>query len=483
MQSIISNSKSSQKVTPAIINDNIDKAKRSFAQSKEAASEAAARAYIIWADTMSPLAHKDSRDWMDAQISKRNQMIEQHNKEEKNLREKAKKFVNGKLADDNWLNSNPDTQAERDELAAEKAMLIALNELTAPQWSARRKVPVEARENASKFTKIVKYVFEFEYATEASVTSRYATVMEWIDAKFAGVAIDDVTEITDAIKAAGGFEAVLNEQRGHKSEAYDSDDADRLTIETALATQARAAITSATAKAIIEMPVDEAPGGIVLMLGRYADGKVEVVGKMPLAEDKLDETMTRFCDDTVLPTNANTEFVARVLQLGKLVEEGKGSDIAVDGLKSGKRELVQRALTVLPNEASGVEVIVSAMFADASVIVKATPNLDKVVLGAVSAPAMMRVADLRVLEPMIKDRAKRRLIDVTPDINDGELSWITTNSALLAAKSANAEALIAFETRIIDQCLRSPHATAVNAIAPPKAPKDGITIIAMVAGT
>ena len=450
MSTIISNSNSVQKVTPAIIIDNINKAKHSFFQSKEAAGEAAARAYMVWGDTMSPTAHKDSRDWIDAQIAKRNHAIEEHNKEEKALREKAKKFVNGKLADDNWLNSKPETQAEREELAKEKAMLIALNELTSQQWTARRKVAVEARDNASKFTKVVKYVFEFEYATEASVTSRYATVMEWIDTRFAGVVIHDVTELTDAIKAAGGFEAVLNEQRGNKSSAYDAGETDREAIAAALATQTKAAIKTAAAKAIFEMEVNDVQENIVFLVGRFVDGKVEVVGEMPMSADKLDEAVAKFCDDTVLPTHANTEFVARVLQLGKLVEEGKASDATEDGLKAGKRELVQRAFTLVPNKGSGVEVLVSAVFADASIIVKAKPNLDHVVLGAVATPVMMKAADLHALEKMLGDRATRRLVDVTPDINDGELSWIACNSALAANKSANAERRQCFEP-VIDQ--------------------------------
>jgi hypothetical protein len=437
MTKIVANTRAAQTVTPDIICDNIKQAKTSFVLSKDAAGEAAARAYLVWFDTMSANAHVDMIKWMDDEIAKRNPAIDAHNKEEKDLKEKSNKFVNGKLAEDNWLNGTPETKAERDELAAEKARLTSLHALSKDEWAARRKVKVEAREGASKFTKLVKFVFDFEYASDSSVTSRYATVLEWVDAKFGGEIVEDASQITDTIKAAGGFEAVLNLQRGNKPED-DTAAADRKAIADAIAKQAKAAVQNADAKATFAMDVKNAPEGIVLVLGRYVDGKVEVVGEMPLVSERLDEVVSQFNDEDLLPTNDHAEFVARVLALGELVNEGSASDITEDGVKAGKKEAERRTLTLAPNAAAGLELVVSARFADASAVIKATPRLERVVLGEVTTPMLMPWVQSRALTKMLDDRSTRRLVDVISDVNEGELSWIVGNSALIAVDSKNA---------------------------------------------
>ena len=444
MSTVLSNGLAAQKVTPEVILDNIAKAKKSFVLSKEAAGEAVARAYLVWTDTMSSKAHVDSINWMNEEIKKRNAAIDQHNKEEKELRDKAKKYVEGRLKEDNWLNSNPETEAERDELAKERARLKSLNAMSPEEWTARRKVRVDAREGASKFIKVVKFVFDFDSPSDSSLTSRYATVLEWVDAKFGNELINDLVEITEAIKAAGGFENALNMQRGNKPEDEQAIK-DREAIAKAIAEQAKAAVQSAAAKATFEMKIKNAPEGIVLVLGRYIDGKVEVVGEMPLASDRLNKVVSDFNDEDLLPTNDQVEFIARVLALGQLVDEGRTSNITEDGLQAGKKELERRMLTLVPSERTGLELVVSARFADASVVIKAIPNIGRLDLGKVEFPIMMPWKQSNDLGKKLEDPSKRRLLDVMPEYNEDEYSWIVSNSALIAIGSDNAEESFSFD--------------------------------------
>ena len=438
MTSITSNSIAAQQITPAIILANITKAKSAFVSSKEAAGEAVARAYLVWTDTMSPKAHADGIKWMQDAIRERNQAIDQYNKEDKALQAKAERFMGGKLKDDNWLNSNPETDAERAELAKERALLTALNAMSQPEWAARRKVRVEAREGASKFVELVKFVFEFDKPSDSSLTSRYATVLDWVDAQFAAKSIDDISEITDAIKAAGGFEVVLNKQRGNVSS--DAQEAkDRETIAKAISSQAKAAVETAPARAKFDMPVKDAQDGIILVLGRYRDGKVEVVGRLPLGSDDLDKAISQFNDDALLPRNDHVEFLARVVALGELVDEGRASNITVDGLVAGKKEVEQRTLSVVPNDAAGLELVVSARFADACLVIKAVPNPEAVSLGHVTLPLMMPWKQGSDLAKQIEDCSTRRLLDFAPAVDEDRLSWSITNSALMARSSENAE--------------------------------------------
>lgn len=306
--SIIGNSQSPKKVNSKVLDNKIQKAKNCFFKSKDGAIEAAARTYLIWFDTFSPSAHKDSRAWMEAQIVSRNEEIERHNKEEKDLKQRAYKFVNGRLSEDNWLNSSPDSQAEREELAKEKALLVELNNLTPQQWSARRKVAVHARKNASKFTKIVKFVFNFEYAAEASVTSRYATILEWIDTKFNDEAKVGLTQITNAVNEAGGLEAVLNEQRGNKSVDREAAAKDRKAVAIKNLADTKEVIRNAQANVTFKMDMKDVSEGIVLVLGRYVDGKVEVVYGIPLPDDQIDKICHTVFRGRVCPHAAQTDM-------------------------------------------------------------------------------------------------------------------------------------------------------------------------------
>ena len=439
MTSTITNMLSRQKATAEIISSNITKAQTSYAQSKDAAGIAAAHAYIVWVDTMSPRAHKDGRDWMDAQITKRNDEISNHNNELKKLKKYAERYKLGELASSTSFNGDAETKEEREQLAEDKATIIKAAAYTSQDWSALRKVPVDARDNSSRFTKIVKFVFEFEYASQASVVSRYAHVLDWIHAKFSDAEIHDIAEITDAIKIAGGFEAALNEQRGKFVEQDNTCDKDREAIAEAIAGQVKSVVKTAKAKASFDMEVINAPEGMVLVLGRYSNGKVEVVGEMPMTDAELNATVSKFNDDQLLPTNDRVEFVSRVMSLGKLVEEGQDSDVPEDGMKAGKKEKVHRALTCIPHAKAGVELMVSARFSPASAIIKAVPHPDKALLGAIKSPMMMPKEESQKLEKGLVERSTRRLLDLLPDVTNGELSWTLENSALMAKGSNNAQ--------------------------------------------
>ena len=83
MSTNATNALSRQKADIEIIVGSISKAQTSYAQSKDAAGIAAANAYMVWLYTMSPRAHKDNRNWMDTEIFKVNQAIDDYNKDEK----------------------------------------------------------------------------------------------------------------------------------------------------------------------------------------------------------------------------------------------------------------------------------------------------------------------------------------------------------------------------------------------------------------
>jgi hypothetical protein len=185
-------------ITSEAIVANIDMAQRNFNTSKTSASEAAAYAYFVWRDTTSTRADPYGASWIKAEIEKRNDEINRHNKAEEDDRERAEKFTLGRLK-----------QQDLDE--AEQQRLRDLAALDDEVWKLRLKVLIKARDDASAFTEIVKFVFHFDSPADACNTSRYATVLEWIDANCA--AIEDASGIVRAITDAGGFDKVIHMQR------------------------------------------------------------------------------------------------------------------------------------------------------------------------------------------------------------------------------------------------------------------------------
>jgi hypothetical protein len=339
--------------------------------------------------------------------------------------------------------------------------LTSLADLTDDEWMARRKVLVKAQANSSPFTAIVKFGLNFDSPAHASVTSRYATVLEWIHTRFEGVEIEDTSEIVTAIKVAGGFETVLIEQR-NKGESGGSKGAEereieaeeRKIIEKAIAAKAKAAVQTAPAIATIDMQISNANQDIVVLIGRYADGKVEVVDEIPLEAGEIDLMIPRVSDDLLPPANESTEFIARVLALGDIVGEGKATDKTRDETVMGEKLVEERTLSLLPDGEENIQLVISALHADSSAVIKATPEPSRVNLGKVYVPMVMAGKSFRNLEKMLRDRANRRLTDIVAD--DGSvsaegnsaqstISWIASNSALIAEEHQNGRQMFTWE--------------------------------------
>jgi hypothetical protein len=442
-----SNARNNATITVGAIQASVDNARKSFALSKDSASMAAAHAYLVWLDTQSSSAPEHMRTWLVEQIDALNTAIDQHNDNEVELKDRATRIFKGeKLKKNDALNIDPKDEEERKQQDAERAELKKLGGQTAEQWQARRKVRIERRNDASAFTEIVKYVFGFDRRADASVTARYAKVLEWIATRFHVVAPHDAGEIVEAIKAAGGFEDALHEQRGLGADEEDDEEAeDRKVQAAAIVTDAKNAVAGAKAKAVFDMDVQNAPEGIVTLLARYVNGKVEVVGELPISDKQLNHTVSMFDDETLLPTYHRSEFVSRVLALGELVKEGDKTSKKVDDLKAGAALKAERVLSLLPNGAAGVQLVMSARYADASTIIKATPSKPPVDLGVVNTPVTLAVESRKLLRKVIRDRGHRRLVDIVPQINGGEVQWVATDRALIAENRSNGSRLFVFD--------------------------------------
>ena len=156
--------------TPPTANDMlgfIDAAKDAYDNYKSNAMKSAAYAYLTWHWGASEHSEPDMRKWLDEQIDKANKGIEKFNSDVDNDKRRAKELAENKI--------NEELTDE------EKARLTALHKRTSVQWAQAKQVKIDARAGASKFTCVVKYVFGFVKPADASLVSRYAKVLEYIE--------------------------------------------------------------------------------------------------------------------------------------------------------------------------------------------------------------------------------------------------------------------------------------------------------------
>jgi hypothetical protein len=442
------NSSNPGSMTVQGINNLLKEARSSYVLSKDSAGKAAAHVYMVWLATQSDDASSAMKGWLQKQVDDINTAIIAHNEAEDVLKLRADKLKDGKLPAEDAAVVPVKTKAEADEQAAVIKQLREIGGLDKKALKARKKVCVELADNELSHNGLVRFVLDLTAVGDTSTVSRYATVVRWLAERFKEEAPADADEVSQAIKSAGGFECVLDAQRDKEdgsSGAATEDEKDLEIRKNALLDSAKAALKTAPSKATFAMDVAHAPGGIIALLGRVVDGKVEVVGQLPVAEDEVDATVAKFCDAEALPTDASADFLANVIELGELVAEGGKTAKTTDGKKGGVALKAERALSVMPAGKGGIQLVMSARHASASIIVKALPTSKQVKLGSVTSPVCLASEDQVALAKLISAPEDRRLVTVAPKAKSKALAWAATDSALAAKSRANAVSTFKFD--------------------------------------
>jgi len=429
----LGNAKPKTATNPEQIDEQIRQARSCLNNSKDAAMEAAAHAYMIWLMTQKG----DAKKWLETSIKTRNDEIEAHNTLEKNDTKRAKDFVDGKLSKEDRLNQDPKDKDAKAEIETEKENLRKIHARTKKETADRQLVPIEAREDANKFIKLVKFVFAFDRQSDSDVTTRYATVLSWIEANVAKGSPSEAAEIVSAMREAGGFEYVLRLQRDLTSLASEEAE-DRKIVGEYLRDQAKKVFKEAAPKASFEMEAKHAKDGVVLLIGRYTGGKVEIISEAELGDNDIERAITRFGDESDKPANPNCEFVSRALDLGEMIKEGQTTALTYSDGGSGDKIKVQRVITLRPGPTDGKsQLVISARHTEASPVIYATPKANS--LGSTKQPLMLANEARKRIEREFDDAAKRRLLELSAienpkGKNDKEiaspLAWIATNRAL-----------------------------------------------------
>jgi hypothetical protein len=381
-----------------------------------------------------------AKNWLDDEIIKRNEVIDTANRDLTALFERSKKFVEGKITNaDDIVNKEPKNAAEKHEKEEEISRLQHHAGLSDKERSALRQMRCEAREGTSKFTTIVKFVFNITSKRELDCVNRYAHALEWIDREFAENKASDVDEIADAIEKFGGFETVVQHQRLLPPEPTETD-ADRKAISEYNLNQQKEGLKSAQAIGAVQLQSEKALGAPILLLGRYMGGKVEIVGEASMTDADLDRAVNNHAGIGAFPVEPEAEFVGRVLDLGQIVEEGQEGSETYDGTSAGTKVKSQRVMSLLV-EQEKPKFVVSAKDAETGIIIHAIPS-DPKKLVAANQNVQLTNKQLRRVSEMLSNEARRRLVSLTvtdkPKTVSGKASespmaWKAVNIALVKA--------------------------------------------------
>lgn len=420
--------------TPDRVMANVSLARESLIASRDSAAKAAAHAYQVWRDVASPLAHSDMRKWFEDEVEKINVAIDSYNEVQKALKTRVNHFKAGTLPKSDALYVVPLTPAEHAAIDADRANLAALAQFEKSDWERRRKVRLDAGGEAavSRYLLVAKFVLNLDTRSQASLASRYAKVMEWIDARFSADNTAGADDIVSAIKSAGGFDEVLDVSRGNNGGDTSEEAEEREITNSALVEQAKSVVLSAPGKAEIVLDTLADREGIITLLGRCVDGKVHVLGALDIEADQLDRTLLSFNDTSLLPGNPRAEFMSRVLRLGELVLTGEKTDKKLNDLKAGQTLKSERVMSLIPDGTVGTRIVISTLYTDASVVVMATPAAAACTLEAVTAPVTLDSVQLKQLAKVLAERASSRLVDVELRDEEGVASFVVTNAALVA---------------------------------------------------
>jgi hypothetical protein len=240
-----------------LLNVMKDHARQAYSMAKENSSWAAVYTFKLSQEIESSAS---ANDWFETEVKKRNDKID----------DDLKKLVEG---------DSPDYAA------------LGL------YFGEKKMVRIRPREGANKYTQIIKFALDLVYEKQASLVSRYCLVLEWLKNNFSTKPNSKPAEMVNAINAAGGFEAVIRIQRRVKEAQKsiskpESIDAANNKLNVLLA-----------AKALQEFDLNakNIHKGFVVMIGRYAEGKVQVIGELKLSEAQFTKEVSKLDEMLFMP--------------------------------------------------------------------------------------------------------------------------------------------------------------------------------------
>ncbi len=416
--------KASKKALEQELGDLVTNAQSSMRNAKDSAIQAAVYCFRFWLRTQSA----DAGKWYKDAVEARNKLIKSDNGEIDERMRKADQYKNNKLPASDLANEVAYDEVHAKQIAAHKAKYEADVGRSPAEWKSMRKLLVEAKPGANPFTEIVKFVFCFEKPSEASLISRYATVLSVLHVQFKGKA--DLTHevAVDYLVKLGGFEAAIAayakpqlDQKPRLSEEVKKKLGAQL-----VADAAEAAANTVDATQIALQPA-HAHKGFVLLLAHSDGSKVTVVGEAEADGKDVQKFVERHQVSAADIANPGINFLNRVFNLGELV----GGTVAKGNASYEKgNKAVVRKLSMRPDEKGVTQLVVSAKGTDVAPVIHATPHASILALRPISGCfSLLQEAHLAVKntlnDPLLRYFSS---LDVTPLSHpEGNPQWLLDN--------------------------------------------------------
>ncbi len=405
-------------LSAAQLAEYVRSAQDAYKNYKTTAMRSAANCYLVWLFTSSDQATDMARDWIKDQIADRNAEIERHNDNLPSLKERVNAYKASEIAS---------------VTAVELAEIEPYLAYTDTDWDKAVQTKIEAREGASPFTEVVKFVFGFDSASDASNISRYAKALEYVQARHGALTELTADGVVALLDKAGGLEGAINAVRngedGHANFAGGgAGDPQRDAKVRAL----KVAISNSATLTSFSYEPKFANDDYVFMIGRRRGADVAVYGELDLSENEANALVMKIDTDLISTLDPFAEFVARVAKLGSLVREGSASAYTVDGTQSGDKMKVARAYALCDATDGTTFMHVSARYTEASAVIVARPK-SPVMLGTLKPKQFLMLPtepatgfktgkDMVKLVNSVADRIMFRFA-ATKEVSDAPVVW------------------------------------------------------------
>jgi hypothetical protein len=397
-------------VTSADLQTAIKSASTAYVSARENAANAAATVYYVWYHACSEHATAENAAWYEGAFNEREREIEAHNnaiKREEDAEEEATKAKVRALREEKRGINDQDRRSEKDDAikAIEEDGARRLRDL-----KNKRKVKAEARCDAAPFTEITKFVLELNGKKQSSQVNRFATVVKWINAEFKRAESPVIAKIAERILDEGGFDEVYGVQqaRDGKKPQADTGPTEPAGTKKDSTTKASEAVMRhfskvvSTAPGLGTLPLNQhhTLGSVVALIGRVGADGITVISDigMPL-EEALHLCMERQ-DRRLLPGDAASEFVARALSAGEVVDEFK---------RVGKDSKCTPELSMVADDSSR-RLVISGLNAAVSVVVHAEPKQQAKALLPKLGLYRLTEGELEKLKASLADGVARKMM-------------------------------------------------------------------------
>ena len=337
-----------------------------------------------------------SQAWLSEQIDAYNSKIKRHNADVDAAKVRAVKFAQTKeLSPDDALairHNDPDSQAQQ---SVEKEALREEGRQDDKYWAAQKRCPAESNRNgANKYTGLVRFAYGYDKADDASAVSELARVVEYLVTDFAQEASASVSDIVKRIDQLGGKSKILQLARGNatndNSKPLSSDEETQLL--NAYRTKLVLAAANITAKGVANFNLsDEAHGNLVLVIGRQGATDTALLTSLSLDNTLLQKFAAPLNKAIPIALAPQVDFLARFLAFLPMIPVGKLSSVTLDGTKSGLKAKERRVLVASLDPNNKLNLLLTAQYAKASPLVKAT--LKDLVQFNFSGPAQLVAGD------------------------------------------------------------------------------------------